>query len=75
MASAVLDKLKIKPTPQVNQSIEISIKKPQSQLKEGVEIKNISIIDKSSSSNFDRASFLQNILKNKDLTEAHSSIY
>ena len=70
MASAVLDKLKIKPTPQVNQSIEISIKKPQSQLKEGVEIKNVSIIDKSASSNFDSASFLQNIIKNKDLTES-----
>ena len=74
MASAVLDKLKIKPTPQVNESIQISIKKPQTQLKEGVEIKKISIIDKSSSSNFDRASFLQNILKNKDLTETPSSL-
>ena len=74
MASAVLDKLKIKPTPQVNQSIQISIKKPQTQLKEGVEIKKISIVDKSSSSNFDRASFLQNILKNKDLTETPSSL-
>jgi hypothetical protein len=62
MSLSILDKLKIKPIPQVKQTIEIGIQKPQTQ--EAVYVAT-PIIDKSSSQ-FDRSLFLQKINSSKE---------
>ena len=62
MSTALLDKLKIKPIPQVREQVAITIQVPT---KKAEVVVKTAITDKTKTSGFDRALFFSNLAKNK----------